>query len=81
MKTRRLLLGNATEIFKNNKIIQQIEELVQMNFDKVVFDSDRIDWKLNTSEFDEIIYGKESAVGRNNRFFACESKTNNSFNG
>ena len=57
-------LIESTEIVKknNSKYINQIEEWTFTTFDKVIFDSDYCDWKINTSTFNKHIDGNDNCA-------------------
>jgi hypothetical protein len=57
------------------KNISQIEEMTQMNYDSVIFDTDVCDWNRHTSTFSKRIFNKEKLV------FIIEDTIGNIFGG
>ena len=70
-------LKRKTEEMINNqtKEIKEIENLTEMIFKEIVFDSAVCNWTENTSTFDNHIFGKEKLV------FVIEDTDNNLFGG
>ena len=52
------------------KLISDIENETKMKFKEVIFDSNEYNWERYSSQFDEIIFGKEKLV------FLIEIKVN-----
>ncbi|BFU24708.1 trichohyalin, putative [Entamoeba histolytica] len=46
----------------NKVFIKQIEELTEKRISNILFDSDKDDWKINTSVFEERIWNKEHII-------------------
>ena len=58
----RLTLKNVMKQQEEEQQRKQIEELTNLQFNYVVFDSYTDDWKLNTSTFDKKICGKRNLI-------------------
>ena len=50
------------DIEENQTLIEILEKETNMELGKVIFDSDKNDWKINSSIFDEMIVGKEQLL-------------------
>ena len=47
---------------ENQTLIKTLEKETKMELGKVIFDSNKNDWKRNSSIFDEMIIGKEQLL-------------------